>query len=72
MNLLYNNLVLYFFQKVVIGIQIQSGNRIDIIYILVESLKDILFKIERKEVFFILRELSFIFYYINSKLYFIL
>lgn len=72
MNLLYNNLVLYFFQKVVIGIQIQSGNRIDIIYILVESLKDILFKIERKEVFFILRELSFIFYYINSKLYSIL
>lgn len=71
MNLLYNNF-LYFFQKVVIGIQIQSGNRIDIIYILVESLKDILFKIERKEVFFILRELSFIFYYINSKLYFIL
>lgn len=71
MNLLYNNF-LYFFQKVVIGIQIQSGNRIDIIYILVESLKDILFKIERKEVFFILRELSFIFYYINSKLYSIL
>lgn len=58
MNLLYNNF-LYFFQKVVIGIQIQSGNRIDIIYILVESLKDILFKIEREEVFFYFKRIKF-------------